>query len=80
MCSLFCASESGCFSYSFEDGICQLGAFHGPPVGSSSNANKTCYVDAKGEIIPLIKIMIYLVSNVNSIQDIQGGPPINGRK
>ena len=49
MCSLFCASELGCFSYSFEDGICLLGAFHGPPGGQSSNANKICYVDAKGD-------------------------------
>ena len=48
LCSLFCASEIGCYSYSFEDGICQLGAFHGSPVGQSSNSDKKCYVDAKG--------------------------------
>ena len=48
LCSLFCASEIGCYSYSFEDGICQLGAFHGSPVGQSSDADKKCYVDAKG--------------------------------
>ena len=49
LCSLFCSSEIGCFSYSYEDGICQLGAFHGPPEGQAAEANKTCYVDAKGE-------------------------------
>ena len=45
---MFCYEKQGCYSYSFEDGICSLGSFHGPPEEQSANANKTCYVDPKG--------------------------------
>lgn len=48
MCSLFCYDKKGCYSYSFENGICSLGTFHGPPEEQSASANKTCYVDPKG--------------------------------
>ena len=65
LCSLHCSSEIGCFSFSFEDGICQLGAFHDPPEGQSALANKTCYVDTKGETT-IFDFSLYITDSFHS--------------